>query len=885
MTSSDHGLLLVLRHRTADSDITKATNEIGCHQTTLPLAHPFGFKSGMRRIPLATTLILTALAVVGLAKEPPATGSFADSVARFERAERHGFRWTAANAFPGAYVGKIGANDDGPYGLPLLGGIGTGAFGRDLHGHFNRWQLQPGFGRLTSVDAASLNLRWEQGGKSGAYRLGDAGWDRPLPKGARSVAVLWPIVSERLRSPDWPVEVVVESWSPVVPHDYEASALPVAFFDVYARNTSSAPARLDLALFMPNFLGWRKGYGNVLATEEEKTPKRVPPKRMGLRGWPERSNSGNYAEPAEADVGRGLRTGVLMRRAGVVKPSQDMEGQLFLGIGGGADVTAQRNVSSFVSAPPVTDDATAAACILRNVEQKFFSTGRLTPQEKGWRAADNEVLASAVGGGLTLAPGGEGHFTIVVVWDLPLVQFGSGRTWEKSYAAKYGADGQQARRIAIDALARRADWRRQLERWHQATLGEGADDALARRGAAINDLYYVVGGGTAWVAREHPRAGLEAPSLGGDEHFSILEGSDTGYYFTTTLDLWPYAQPALEANWPRLSDLVLQDFLRSAPLAYDEPRFITGQGYFTVRKPANKLPHDLGSPAGDPWHRINEYGSTRDTNGWKDHNPEFILSLYLNRRSKGKTVTDQEWRTLLGVAEFMIAQDTQKDGLPFHDAQGDSTWDALHFTGPSPYSGALTLGAWAAMAEWARQRGDDAQAKRFGDRLALAQASFEKHFWNGRYYRAAANGDQAEWVLSDALFGVLMAETAGLRGLLPADHVTAHLRRVADRNWREFGKGEFGPALLAPPEGPIPTDRLQVGEVIVGSARSTAALMQRFGLREEGGAMADAVNRTLYQRSGLQFRTPAALGAGGTFRAPSNLRPLASWYSLWPERQ
>lgn len=124
-----------------------------------------------------------------------------------------------------------------------------------------------------------------------------------------------------------------------------------------------------------------------------------------------------------------------------------------------------------------------------------------------------------------------------------------------------------------------------------------------------------------------------------------------------------------------------------------------------------------------------------------------------------------------------------------------------------------------------------------------------------------------------------------MRGLLPADHVTAHLRRVADRNWREFGKGEFGPALLAPPEGPIPTDRLQVGEVIVGSARSTAALMQRFGLREDGGAMADAVNRTLYQRSGLQFRTPAALGAGGTFRAPSNLRPLASWYSLWPERQ
>ena len=41
----------------------------------------------MRRIPLATTLILTALAIVGVAKEPPATDSFADSVARFKHAE------------------------------------------------------------------------------------------------------------------------------------------------------------------------------------------------------------------------------------------------------------------------------------------------------------------------------------------------------------------------------------------------------------------------------------------------------------------------------------------------------------------------------------------------------------------------------------------------------------------------------------------------------------------------------------------------------------------------------------------------------------------------------------------------------------------------------
>lgn len=42
--------------------------------------------------------------------------------------------------------------------------------------------------------------------------------------------------------------------------------------------------------------------------------------------------------------------------------------------------------------------------------------------------------------------------------------------------------------------------------------------------------------------------GLACYSGEPDTHFSILEGFDTGYYFTTTLDMWPYAQPAFEAR-------------------------------------------------------------------------------------------------------------------------------------------------------------------------------------------------------------------------------------------------------------------------------------------------------------------------------------------------
>jgi non-lysosomal glucosylceramidase len=811
-------------------------------------------------------------------------GPFDEALARHEKAERAGFHWTSANDFPQAYTSKGGATDEGSYGLPLFGGIGTGAFGRDLHGHFDRWQWQPGFPRKHSLDSASMGLRWSQGDKVGAYRLGEAGWDKPLPKGVRDVAVLWPVVSERMVSAEWPVEILVESWSPVLPHDYEAAAMPVVFFDVIARNTSKAPVTLDVALFMPNFLGWRKGIGNTGTTVAEQKLKRDPAGLKGSRDWPERSHTGNFAQLTEADASHGFHGGVTMGRTGYLTPTRDMEGQILLGIGGGPEVKSQQMVTSLVNGNPASAHASLANYYLDAATAEFFKSGSLPADHKPWVSTATEMTASAVAGGLTLAPGAQGSFTLVMVWDMPLVEFGSGRTWEKAYTTTYGGDGKQARRIARDALAKRAEWRAKLDQWHTTTLGKGDAAAKKRCGATINDLYFVVSGGTAWVAKERAKPGLEPALLGSGEHFSILEGFDTGYYFTSTFDLWPHAQPALEANWPHLAGLLLEDFLRIAPMTCAEPRLILNTGVVDMRKTPNKIPHDVGCPSGDPWHLVNEYNTARNSNDWKDHNPEFILSLYVHRKNQPNApkLTDEEWKTLLGLAESMAKQDKQNEGLPYHDTQGDNTWDALHFTGPSPYSGALTLGAWAALAEFAKQQSDAASTAKFEAKLKLAQASFDKHFWNGRYYRSATNGEQAEWSLCDALLGILMADSAGLKDLLPEEKVKAHLIQVAERNWKAFGSGQIGPSLLAPADGPIPTGGLQIGEVIVGSARSSIALMRRYGLQQQADAITDAINRTLYEVSSLQFRTPAAWNSLGNFRAPNNMRPLASWHSLWP---
>jgi len=58
----------------------------------------------------------------------------------------------------------------------------------------------------------------------------------------------------------------------------------------------------------------------------------------------------------------------------------------------------------------------------------------------------------------------------------------------------------------------------------------------------------------------------------------------------------------------------------------------------------------------------------------------------------------------------------------------------------------------------------------------------------------------------------------------------------------------------------------------------------QMGMQPEALQLAEAVVRQIYDR-GLQFRTPEAITATGTFRASHYLRPMAIWavYGLLTE--
>lgn len=796
-----------------------------------------------------------------------------------------GYAPTYGDAFPKEGYAPSGDNchDDGPRTCFGLGGIGTGNFGRDLDGRFSRWHLQNGYHRHLPVDAAHMRVRWRRGDTVENYRLCRDGNENGLPDGTHSVRPLFPVVRERMAADEWPVEMQMESYSPVIPGDYEASALPVAFFDLHVRNRCDETVEFDAAFFWPNPVEWRPGGGAPLAEgaslllyeEAEQAALSQP-------AWEDLCNAGNICRPVEAGEvpESGFLGGIRYANTFRDEPARDQQGEWLLGVcGEGARFSRATSFSCFGPKEGYGQDA----WMMTEITSGFSETGVLPDRGLSWPAMSFEVLGGAVSGGRTLEPGESATIRFFLVWDTPLVEFGAGRTWRKKYTETFGHGGKASAAIATHALARRAEWRERIAAWHRSVTDRegliGESPRLA--GAVLNELYFIADGGTVWLSGEHSASGLSAPRLGEGEHFSLLEGYDIGYFYYSTFDLYPHAMGLIEACWPAFGELLFEDFVRSIPVGMAEHRPYYHDASVGPVLVEGTIPHDIGSPPADPWHILNDYQYRVDSNQWKDHDPCFILGYALHRRFAGRAVPAEHWEKLLVIAEHMERLDKDGDGLPEHDTHGDSTWDAIEEVGPAIFSAALTLGAWAALTAIARDVGDESNVAKFAEKFVTARQGFENAFWTGGHYRNATTGERAEWVMADGLFGVFLARRAGLGWLLPEDRIRDHMRKVFEANFRSNEDGSHGPTLLAPPEGwGGRSGGTQVGEVLVGSSWSCAALMEDVGLREEARVMGEAVVDVLYRRSGLQFRTPAAWTKDGQFRAALNLRPMAIGYLL-----
>lgn len=762
------------------------------------------------------------------------------------------------------FTAKPGSHDDGPGHGMFLGGIGGPAFSRDLSGRFTRWHLQPGTHLLADVESAFLMVHWqdEAGHHSRALRRDDVD--------QHDVSVLFPVSHETFRAADMPFVVTLAAYSPVVGGTEDDAGLPVVVFDVDVEPVAGQPElpAIDVALFWPNLNGWRASW--------------VTSQDRGDRAWPGHHHAGNHNVGVAPPVVGGF---VLQRRDLSVGGPRDVSGEVCVAVTGDADGYSRqvqyRTGQATTGLPDAEEHFTLGA-----VRHGFATTGQLgvTPDDS-WRAHWHEPIGSAVAAHLT-AGRRHARTRFVLASDWPYVRFGEGRCWIRRYAALRQRAGQpvpDATALARYALDRADQWLTGIDEWHERTLSALTSRGWSGRvaGCVVNELGLVSSLGTTWVDGVLP--GQEPdPELGplrNAEHLGLLEGFDEGYFYYDTSDLWHYAFPALTATWPRLGDTVFGDLsdalageIRQARPVYR----VTESRQVLV---ADKLPHDLGNPAEDPFVRLNGYVMRDDPNTWRDSNPAFILAWLLHARLSGQHLDETGWRRLRAAAEVTTLQDPDGVGVPRHDEFGDSTWDNLALRGFSTYTTSLCAGMWAALGYESRRRGED--LGEYDNRLDRARQVLDA-LYTGEFYRAASEGKYRDAVMPDSVFGLFYADLLGAPPVVERERLRSHLRaghRIAHLGYAD---GRVGPLLIAEP-GRHRYERdggqeLQVNEVLLGSAWMFAAMLRHYDLPEQADQVAGTLRDVLYGGTGLQFRTPAAVDGYGRFRAPLNLRPLAAWW-------
>jgi non-lysosomal glucosylceramidase len=160
--------------------------------------------------------------------------------------------------------------------------------------------------------------------------------------------------------------------------------------------------------------------------------------------------------------------------------------------------------------------------------------------------------------------------------------------------------------------------------------------------------------------------------------------------------------------------------------------------------------------------------------------------------------------------------------------------------------------------------------------LAQSRPIYQEKLWNGQYYRLDSESG-SDVVMADQLCGQFYARLLGLSDIVPHECAMSAIQTVYEACFLKFNDGKFGAANgLRPdgsPENPKATHPL---EVWTGINFGLAAFLMQMGMKDEAWKLTEVVVQQVYN-NGLQFRTPEAITATGTFRACTYLRAMAIW--------
>lgn len=787
--------------------------------------------------------------------------------------------------WPNPYTVRYASNlDDGPWhGMPL-GGFGAGCIGRSHRGDFNLWHIDGGEHTFQTIPGCQFSV-FEQAADQPArsYAL-----STESPTDGTLAAWQWYPASHEtdgnltefgtyhaLYPRSWfeyrhgvQAELTCEQFSPIWPHSYQEASYPVAVFLWTAHNPTDRPLTLSIMLTWQNLVGW---FTNALKS---------PSVKVRDDGSPVYEYQPRLGE-SQGNINRWMAeenwVGCVLDRANRGDIPQEGDGQWAIA----TSPHPTDAVFYHTRWNPAGDGA--------ELWQSFAADGSLSNIQDETPAAVGEQVGVAIALRFTLAPGETRRVPFALAWDFPVTEFAAGVNYNRRYTDFFGTDGRNAWAIACTALQSYGNWRQTIQDWQQSILGQ--DDLPDWfKMALFNELYDLTDGGTLWSA-----ATPQDP-VG---QFAVLECIDYRWY--ESLDVRLYGSFALLMLFPELDKGVLRAFARAIPASDETPRVI---GYYftqgmespiAVRKAANATPHDLGAPNEHVWEKTN-YTSYQDCNLWKDLGSDFVLQVYRDfvlTGSTDHTFLADCWPSIVATLTYLKTFDLDGDGIPENSGAPDQTFDDWRLQGISAYCGGLWIAALEAaiaigkvgVGRWVLGVGKDAdnqvveleqQLATFEQWLTQSRSIYHKTLWNGQYYRLDSDSG-SDVVMADQLCGQFYAHLLGLPDVVPIDCARSALKTVYDACFLKFHDGQIGAANGLRPDGsPVNANDTHPLEVWTGINFGLAAFLVQMDMQPEALRLTQAVVQQIYE-NGLQFRTPEAITATGTFRASHYLRAMAIW--------
>lgn len=765
------------------------------------------------------------------------------------------------------YTVRYASNlDDGPWhGMPL-GGFGAGCIGRSPRGDFNLWHLDGGEHVFRSLPACQFSIfEYPEGGEAQVYAMSthspeDDSLERWswYPKEKGTYSALYPMSWYQYEGV-FQCKLTCEQFSPIVAHNYQETSYPVAVFEWTVENPSDRPITLSIMLTWQNTVGW---FTNAIKSPAVKVRDDGSPVYEYRPRWGE--STGNFNQWVQDN----FRVGCILNRIQLRDLVQEGEGQMAI-----ASITNPSLEVFYLGKWNPNSDGS-------EVWDYFAMDGSLPDREDETPAEPGEQLAAAMAIRFTVRPGKTRKIPFILAWDLPVTEFAEGVSYYRRYTDFFGRNGQNSWAMVRTALKQSDVWRDRILEWQQPILKRSELPDWFKM-ALFNELYLLADGGTLWTAA------TEDDPIG---QFGVLECLDYRWY--ESLDVRLYGSFGLMMLWPRLDKAVLEAFARAIPTCDETPRTIGYDRAAAIRKAKGATPHDLGAPNEHPWVASN-YTSYQDCNLWKDLGSDFVLQVYRDYLLAGATDKDflrDCWGAIVETLTYLKDFDLDGDGIPENSGAPDQTFDDWRLQGISAYCGGLWIAALEAAIKIGQILQDSypdtleppsasevkAQLDIFRDWLAQSRAVYHDTLWNGEFYCLDSKSG-SDVVMADQLCGQFYARLLGLPDVVEPKYAKSALKKVYESCFLKFHDGQFGAANGMRADGtPEDPDSTHPQEVWTGINYGLAAYLLQMGMEEEAWRLTEAVVRQIYE-NGLQFRTPEAIAAVGTFRACHYLRAMAIW--------